>query len=34
MKFYKNLLNNAVTAIEALYFHTNMNGLAFHVVIM
>ena len=31
MKLYKNMQNNAVTVHEILYYHTNMNLLAFHV---
>ena len=30
MKLYRNMGNNADTAIEILYFHMNMNLLAFH----
>ena len=32
MKLYKNMLNNAVAAIETLYYHNNMNGLVFLVI--
>ena len=32
MKFYKNMLNNAVTAKETCYYHMNMNGLVFDVI--
>ena len=32
MKYMKNMENTAVIEIETLYFHTNMNLLAFHVV--
>ena len=32
MKIYKNMANDAGIAIETLYYHTNMNGLAFRVV--
>ena len=30
MKLYKNMENTVVTAIEILFYHTNMNLLAFH----
>ena len=32
MKFLKNMLSNADSAIEILYYLMNMNLLAFHVV--
>ena len=34
MKLYKNMENTAVIAIEICYYHTDMNGLVFHVDIM
>ena len=32
MKLYKNMLEVVRIVNEILYYHTNMNGLAFHVV--
>ena len=34
MKLYKNIGSILVTVDETHYFHMNMNGLAFHVIIM
>ena len=30
-KIIKNMLNNANTTREILFYHTSLNGLAFHV---
>ena len=32
MKLYKNMPKIAVIVIETLYYHMNMNGLVFHVI--